>query len=292
MADRIEFTLVENAFDYLDHASVHAQEDTSRDWKYSILHTASAVELFLKARLQEEHPSLICQNIDTGSERLLASGEFVSVSYRKLPDRLHDWARVDICSGDRETLKKLGDYRNCIQHFNVAVTREQVLPILAKGFDFCIRFVREKLMRDVIYEAWENHLQKITENLTGFSVFVQNRLDTIGDKIQKAYVVVSCPQCLQDSVELGNGEPICHFCGHTPTPYELCCHVAAEECPDDCPECGESSCAYIHAGGMNFHWLCFSCGISGEYDHCVRCGGLHSDGGSHCSGCWDILMDD
>ena len=59
--DKITFGLLDNALDYLDQAAEHARKDTPRDWKYALLHLASGVELLLKAKLQEEHWSLVFQ---------------------------------------------------------------------------------------------------------------------------------------------------------------------------------------------------------------------------------------
>ena len=60
--DTLQFSLVENAFDFFLEAIESLQGQNTRKVKYAVLHLTSAVELVLKARLVKEHWTLICRD--------------------------------------------------------------------------------------------------------------------------------------------------------------------------------------------------------------------------------------
>ena len=64
--ERIRLHLLENAFDYLLSAAEYASLKSPRSWKYAILHLVAGIELLLKARLQQEHWSLLFQRVESG----------------------------------------------------------------------------------------------------------------------------------------------------------------------------------------------------------------------------------
>lgn len=62
-AEKFKLELLENALDSLDEGIERfLLNRRPSDLKYSVLHIAQAVELFLKARLVREHPLLIYVN--------------------------------------------------------------------------------------------------------------------------------------------------------------------------------------------------------------------------------------
>ncbi len=76
MADEFFDSLVCNAIDFLE---MSVQEIEKRP-KYSVIHFATSVELFLKARLLREHWSLVVAKIEKASIQTFRNGEFVSVT--------------------------------------------------------------------------------------------------------------------------------------------------------------------------------------------------------------------
>ena len=67
MADELKLSLVENAEDFLSEAVKYAKAASPRDWKYATLHLWTALELLLKALLENEHWSLLFEDINKAS---------------------------------------------------------------------------------------------------------------------------------------------------------------------------------------------------------------------------------
>lgn len=88
----------------------------------SVLHAAHAAEILLKARIAEEHPLLIFENLPRSTqaagthldfEDLFENGR--TVDFQQLPERL--WAATGHRLQNVEKYTKFGKVRNAIQHF-------------------------------------------------------------------------------------------------------------------------------------------------------------------------------
>lgn len=95
----------------------------NRWWgELSVLHAAHAAEVLIKARIAQEHPLLIFQQVPKPApgridplsfEELLESG--MTLQYSELPQRL--WAATGIRIAREDLYGKFGRLRNSIQHF-------------------------------------------------------------------------------------------------------------------------------------------------------------------------------
>lgn len=110
--------------DALAHANWHAHYMHMNDSTsaLSALQAAHAAELLIKARIAEEHPLLIFDQIPKASESesgLLSFHDLFSrgrtLDYADLPSRL--WAATGIALPGLERFKEFGKLRNAIQHF-------------------------------------------------------------------------------------------------------------------------------------------------------------------------------
>lgn len=88
----------------------------------SILHAAHAAEILVKARIAQEHPLLVFDQVPrrpTGSTDLLSFKDLVergrTLQYQDLPERL--WAVTGIRLPREDTYFAFGRLRNAIQHF-------------------------------------------------------------------------------------------------------------------------------------------------------------------------------
>jgi hypothetical protein len=81
-ADQHVDWLIKNALDFLKHAI----DDFSTHPKHSVINFYTAVELFLKARLLEEHWSLIV--VKDPDRRKFEAGDFISVTFEEACNRL------------------------------------------------------------------------------------------------------------------------------------------------------------------------------------------------------------
>lgn len=108
----------------LAHANQHATfaPIPNEQWpQLSVLQAAHAAELLIKARISEEHPLLVFEQLP--SLKKSAGGNlhfqiFVqgrTIQWTDLPDRL--WAATGISLPDRAAFDQFGRLRNGIQHF-------------------------------------------------------------------------------------------------------------------------------------------------------------------------------
>lgn len=113
----------------LSHANylAHFVDYTNSMWsQLGVLQAAHACEIFLKARLAQEHPLLIfeslpkstadCVNKTTGLldfESLLQKGQ--TITYSELPEKV--WAATGVKINNIELYNDFGKLRNSIQHF-------------------------------------------------------------------------------------------------------------------------------------------------------------------------------
>lgn len=113
----------------LSHANylAHFYDWTNQMWsQLGVLQAAHACEIFLKARLAQEHPLLIfdslpkstadCVNKTTGLldfESLLEKGQ--TITYSELPEKV--WAATGVKINNLKLYNDFGKLRNSIQHF-------------------------------------------------------------------------------------------------------------------------------------------------------------------------------
>jgi hypothetical protein len=105
--------LVKNAIDFLD-ASI---DDLDKRPKNSIVDFYSSIELFLKARLMNEHWTLILSRPDLANIDSFQVGDFHSVFLDDAVKRMKNILRVPIPNKAVDVFKALGEHRNQIVHF-------------------------------------------------------------------------------------------------------------------------------------------------------------------------------
>jgi hypothetical protein len=109
----------------LAHANWHAHFSSWENdyWpQLSVLQAAHAAEIFLKARIAQEHPLLIFEQLPRSTHTdgtLLSLAHLVerarTLQYADLPDRL--WATTGIRLDDPDLYQQFGRLRNTLQHF-------------------------------------------------------------------------------------------------------------------------------------------------------------------------------
>jgi len=283
----ISFDLLQNAIDYLEGGAEAADHDTPRDWKYALLHLVSAIELLLKARLFQEHWSLVFADVDKADAQRFLQGDFVSVEWNQAVNRVRNISGVKLGKRELTKLDALRKYRNRVQHFAIAVNREQILPPIAYGYHFCLDFI-EKELNETLSEDGRRCTMQVAQRLTSFNEFVTVRTRELETKLNDAYNRIDCPRCWQDAMELGNGDPRCLFCGFSASPESVADEISAEGGPEPCPECGGPCMRLIIGAGDQMEWVCLECGQQDDYDFCITCGALTNDDLSgQCRSCWE-----
>ncbi|AHG76903.1 hypothetical protein [Mannheimia varigena] len=129
----------------LQHANWHSNYFSMENhmWhELSVLQAAHAMEILIKARIAQEHPLLIFEQLpkqSKDSESLDFKSLFMrskTIQYSELPDRL--WAVTGITIINRDLYDSFGKLRNFIQHFSAPIDRncsEETILYIYKVID-------------------------------------------------------------------------------------------------------------------------------------------------------------
>ena len=279
--ERISFHILENALDYVLSAAEHADLRSPRSWKYAILHLVAGIELLLKARLQNEHWSLLFQRVDQASEENLQSGNFVSVDFETTCNRLENIAGVDIERSDLSYLNELRDIRNRIQHFAIEIEIAQVKALAAKGINFFLEFSQANMHEQV--SGMGRPIERIHRYLRGFEEFVASRINEIKPQLEDAPNLIECRVCWQNTLEIGDGDPHCLFCGLQRTAEELAEELGEGSLDGQCLECGaETMCFILYNNEFGVDY-CTTCGTTQRV--CPNCYGRYIGDSEYCPDC-------
>lgn len=132
----IRMTLLENSYDFLNEslrATIRAETDPQA-WKFAVMNAVQAIELLLKARLQTAHPALLYENVDR-------PGRTVSLS--QAVGRITGAVRIPLTSRELRTIRKAGQWRDQIVHFEFEMSPYQVETVYSQLFEFVTRFHNE-----------------------------------------------------------------------------------------------------------------------------------------------------
>ena len=103
----IKMTLLENSYSFLNESLRAAGRSTtnSHAWKFAVLNIVQAIELLLKARLQQEHRVLVYENVDTKSR---------TVSLAQAVKRITEVAKIHLTTSELRTIRKASQWRDQI----------------------------------------------------------------------------------------------------------------------------------------------------------------------------------
>lgn len=278
----VDFPPVENGIDYLRSVVDHltdADPPGPRALKYAVLHLQAAAEVLLKARLVEEHWSLVFKDPGAATRKKFEAGDFESCTTHAAVDRLRNVADVEVDDKSAAALKLLAKDRNALQHYGLTVPARAVEARAAEVLDFLMRFIHAELAPTPTaesevqeYDAVEDGLAYVRARLSTIRSFLKQRLDQLRPELEKMLdLTVQCPLCLQWTVVLGSGGgPLaCRFCHNGWPSAELAAvdrGLMADETCDvvDCPDCGETAVladlAAVASAPTHLRSVCFACG--------------------------------
>ncbi len=315
-ARQIHYPPVPNGIDYLrdviDRLARESGEPSERDLKYAVLHLQAAAEVLLKARLREEHWTLVIARADKTNRKEFEKGKFDSASNHETVRRLVEVVGLDISNDDKKTLLDLAADRNQLQHWGITEEANAVLTRAAKVLDFLIRFLDQYLLPHIgaaDEEAVAEDLDEIRIGLTHIESYVTSRMGRLRESNLKGHEdrTVRCPDCQQMALIVDGATNSCLFCprdwtdslelasaydnayGYSPAPGD-----PYEDTLVDCPDCDTPTLVLeaetIASGGSVP--LCFNCGeIQDDLQGCMRCGQLYRpiDEEVLCSDCFADL---
>ena len=266
--------LVENAFDFLFKAisEIEAQP------KYSVIHFYAAVELFVKARLMEEHWSLVISQRQEADWDKFISGDFQSVTLIEAANKLKKVARSGLSKAELDAFKNVANDRNKMVHFfHEAHSEEEgdkfkrdIVKKQLKAWFFLHQLLITKWKAE--FSSWDEKTSELDKELRKLHEFLQVIFDSLKPKIdenkKKGILYEECPSCGFEAQELSEEEN---------TIYEakcLVCGLVEKSLNIECPECGETVTLKEEGFGQ-----CQSCGKHLEPEDVA--GVLIDDGAAH-----------
>ena len=126
--------MLENGLDFvrssLDHLTAaqaaRDNQNQKRYLKYALIHLCSGIGLVLKERLKQEGWQLLFQDLNKAAEKTYESGDFKSVDFLTLQERLENESLVQFTSAQKAELKSFRSRRNRVEHFNVGIGDDEV----------------------------------------------------------------------------------------------------------------------------------------------------------------------
>ena len=209
-ADTITFNLVQNATDSIvrtvELMAWGEMTDEGARLKQAILSIGHAVELLLKERLRQVHPSLVWEDVDK-----FPNLDARTVGVDRAIHRLRRIGGVELSSEDIELVKSLRNTRNAIEHFAWTTTRQEANAVVGRALSFAIAFAQTHLGVDIAFlfkrdDTW----QQLFSSSHHFAKAHSARHDaTVNASVQQ---LLPCEFCNALAVSHSGGS--CALCGH------------------------------------------------------------------------------
>ena len=320
--------LVESALEFLQ-TSCDQYEDTdlegARRLKHSTISLCVGIELMLKARLAQEHWTLVLLSPDRYRQGDWDRGAFQSVGLRDAIARLSEVCGLDISQQAEAAFFDLADLRNKFIHFVCNESAERVTGIQLRAWHFFMDLLDNDFLD--LNETFAGVLQEIKSRMLRRDEFLARRFEevrgTIAERLQSGSRVISCPFCSHPALMVGEGAT-CLVCGSIRTgareyaeeyarraaPWMSSDEYYSTQWAAVCSDCGERTCVAApeelrseceeivirqdqieREPGVDIEpWYCFNCGRvydSLDIVECTRCGTLFARNGeeSLCPSC-------
>lgn len=231
--------LAESAFEFLNKALNEFQESP----KFSTINFATAIELFLKAKLLKEHWSLLLEKPDQADKTSFRLGECITVSADKAIDRLRRVASIELPQKFREIFKNISNHRNKMIHFahaGVTANADQSAAAMIAEEQCAGWYALRSLLRQwPEFKKFEDEIWRIGRTMERHRAYLLHVFDSHAGELanhRKAGLPIrACPVCSFESVLVdapceGVADASCVVCWYTG------CEIYFE-CPNE--ECNE-----------------------------------------------------
>jgi hypothetical protein len=252
--------LTKSAFEFLGQAI----DEFASSAKFSTVHFAIAIELFLKARLMLEHWSLLLDKPDHADKAAFFKGDAKTVSADQTIDRLRRIALVTIPPTSRDIFGRIAKHRNKMVHFAHAGEAD------VDGPDGVQKIVEEQCagwlaLKNLLSEwhefaNYKSDIWRIGVKMEKHRAYLQTAFEAKAEVLQlhrdAGGRVIHCPSCQFESVKV---EPslgaiaeakclVCRFFSGTEVtvtcPNPLCSNpirfTSYDGAPPECPTCKEA----------------------------------------------------
>lgn len=200
----LSMPLLENSDSFLQEAlrkAIQAEREPS-EWKFAIFSLVQAVELCLKARLRDEHPILIYDNIDKPIR---------TISLDKALNRLSNIANVCLTKEDVKAIEIAREWRNAIVHYEFILSIPTAKAAFAQLLGFLTTFNRQHLKREVSAGIQPELWTKAIEIRHYANELYERALLRI--KEENITKICTCIKCWYDTFVWERNIDQCYLCG-------------------------------------------------------------------------------
>lgn len=248
--------LVSNALDYL----TQAVKCFGTSPKQSLVSFSLALELFLKARLMDEHWSLILASREEASWKKFVSAEFTSVSIREALTRIERAVGDRIPSQCIEAFEKLRLSRNKLVHFYYPEydsnpdCKLEAARVQCIAWFYLYRLLTVDWKR--VFEEYSTQINAAHTNMRKYKPFLETVFSHVADEItelkKKDAMFSVCPSCgYKSQYFLPSSEPVedckCLVCGLSHSSIMIACPTCGGHFlyfGDDVAICTHSRCGH------------------------------------------------
>jgi ribosomal protein S27E len=223
----------------------------------------------LKEILFQNDWTLIFQNLEDANEEKIRTGDFKSVNYFTLIERLKDKCSIELDKRLYDKLEWLRKERNKAENYQFVVSSDILKSNIVQLLSYLIPFLKDEMIEEGYFSSDDERFTDIKDYLHEFDAYVKERLKLIEDKVSRINVPIHCPVCSQETVEFTDEtEAFCHFCSDYIDNFTdeyiynfVDTYSAIKDGGEDplleCPECEQDT--FICLDGHQF--ICLSCGI-------------------------------
>lgn len=325
-------SIVDNALDFIRRAAEDLWDTRLTDAqqiKYATIHLYEGIELLLKARLMEEHWSLIVKDLTKYQAGTFEKGDFVSIAYDGARERLESVCGVRIEGTTHDAFDGLRKLRNQFVHFSCSESRSFVLGIQLRAWHHMLTLLGKGFLR--LGHPQDEMLKTIQDKMQRSEEYLDACYREVKPEIERARaedrLIACCPWCQKDSLIAGDVPILCPVCKRFKIePTEAANAYARfhdvswkhpKHGPDDevawCEVCGNQAVVPLgddlreqvlakseghfqpHEPGEDLEFqICLACGepsLKEDTEQCGSCGSLYVDSNKdrHCPECLDYL---
>lgn len=224
--------LCESAFDFL----LRSSREIETEPKHALVSFAAGMELLLKARLIQEHWSLIVLN--KPDLKKFRKGDFISVGTKEAMDRLDIVVNDPIPRDAAAAFEQIIKHRNSVVHFFHELGGDRFQQAAAK--DMCLgwMYLRARINAWAPrFDAFRSHVLKTDFAMKKVNGFLSTVFETLKQELEalreKSVVIAQCPSCSFESAPV---QPV-----EGPISVQSCkvCSLSLNRIQIECQECEE-----------------------------------------------------
>ena len=236
--DEVFESLARNAFDFLTCAI----EEFEQSPKFSVIHFCAAVEMLLKARLMQEHWSLIVSKPEHASITKFISGDFVSVRLDEVRARIRGVVGEEISDIAFKSFQDLANHRNKMIHFfhdGVDKDGKEKEKIIAEYCRSWYHLHRLLVRWDAYFSKFSRVIRHADAKMMEQRKYLTAKFSALRDELERhdkrGYKPVTCDACgfvsaIPDKADKNVITAQCLVCNHASTQVII-----------ECPHCSEKT---------------------------------------------------